>query len=93
MTTQEEGHAQELERNPPNNMAGDDDGGNHSTSAGAACQGPYMRVNAIKHSNRFAHFYTGLENYSVFLHAFWCVPNCLKQGAFFPSSVDQSNEV
>ena len=28
-------------------------------------------VNAIKHSDKFVHFYTGLENYSVFLHAFW----------------------
>lgn len=72
-TTQDEASAQELERNPPipNNIAEDDDGGNHSTSAGGAWQEPYLCVNAIKHSDKFVHFYTGLENYFVFLHAFW----------------------
>ena len=66
-------HCGELERNPPipNNIAEDDDGGNHSTSAGGAWQEPYLCVNAIKHSDKFVHFYTGLENYFVFLHAFW----------------------
>ena len=31
----------------------------------------YLSVNAIKHSDKRLYFYTGLDNYNVFLHAYW----------------------
>ena len=37
---------------------------------------PYLSVNAIKHSDKLLHFYTGLENYDVFLHAYWSSGDC-----------------
>ena len=32
---------------------------------------PYLSIDAIKHSDELVHFYTGLETWDVFMHAFW----------------------
>lgn len=49
--------------------------GNEAAPAGIEKE-PYLSVNAIKHSDKLLHFYTGLENYDVFLHAYLSGRQC-----------------
>ena len=49
--------------------------GNEAAPAGIEKE-PYLSVNAIKHSDKLLLFYTGLENYDVFLHAYLSGRQC-----------------